>query len=121
MKKSPLARMKEVHGSKEKLVEALVAFPEGVLDRPEADDKDAWKKQLQSASNAKLMRLHAMGSDVSKRFGSKEKLVDALLGLQKRGKDADFRAKLVTLPIGKLLDRYKSVERASREAQAAKK
>jgi hypothetical protein len=48
-------------------------------------------------------------------------LVDALLGLQKRGKDQDFRSKLVTLPIGKLYDRYISVERAQKRAQASKK
>jgi len=119
MKKSPLAQVKDSFGSKEKLVDALVSLPEGVLDR--AEDKDAWKQQLLTAANAKLLKLHTVGSQVSKRFGSKEKLVDALLGLQKRGKDQDFRSKLVTLPIGKLYDRYLSVERSAKRAQASKK
>jgi hypothetical protein len=119
MKKSPLAQVKDSFGSKEKLVDALVSLPEGVLDRGE--DKDAWKQQLLTAANTKLLKLHTVGSQVSKRFGSKEKLVDALLGLQKRAKDQDFRAKLATLPIGKLYDRYLSVERATKRAQPSTK
>ena len=75
MKKSPLAQVKDSFGSKEKLVDALVSLPEGVLDRGE--DKDAWKQQLLTAANTKLLKLHTVGSQVSKRFGSKEKLVDA--------------------------------------------
>ena len=51
--KSPLAQVKETYGSKEKLVDALVGLPEGVLDR--SDDKDAWKQQLLTAANAKLL------------------------------------------------------------------
>lgn len=119
MKKSPLAQVKDSFGSKEKLVDALVSLPEGVLDR--AEDKDAWKQQLLSAANSKLLKLHSVGSSVAKQFGSKEKLVDALLKLQSRSKDQDFRSKLVTLPVGKLYDRFVSVERAAKRAQAAKK
>ena len=36
-------------------------------------------------------------------------------------KDQDFRTKLVSLPVGKLYDRFMSVERASKRAQASKK
>jgi hypothetical protein len=108
MKKSPLAQVKDSFGSKEKLVDALVSLPEGVLDRGE--DKDAWKQQLLTAANTKLLKLHTVGSQVSKRFGSKEKLVDALLGLQKRQQgpglprqagDAADRQAVRSLPVGR--------------------
>ena len=119
MKKSPLAQVKDSFGSKEKLVDALVSLPEGVLDR--ALDKAEWKQQLLTAANSKLLKLHNVGSEIAKRFGNKEKLVDALLKLQSRSKDQDFRTKLVSLPVGKLYDRFRSVERASKRAQASKK
>lgn len=118
MKKSPLALVNENHGSKEKLVEALVSLPDGVLDRPE--DKGAWKEQLQKAANSKLLKLFETGSAVAKRFGNKEKLVDTLLDFQRRGKDADFRAKLLVLPVGKLYDRLQTTERAVRREKTRK-
>jgi hypothetical protein len=116
MKKSPLILVKDQFGSKEKLVEALIALPESVFDRGD-DDKDAFRKRLLGAANAKLLRLHKTGKSVSERWGSKEKLVDAILDLRKRGKDQDFRTKLSTLPIGKLFDQVSALEKGSRKEQ----
>lgn len=113
MKKSPLILVKDQFGSKDKLVDALIALPESVFDRGE-DDKDAFRKRLLGAANAKLLRLHKTGKAVSDRWGSKEKLVDAILDLRKRGKDQDFRNKLSTLPIGKLFDQVSALEKAGR-------
>jgi len=119
MKKSPLALVKDQFGSKEKLVDALIALPESVLDRGEGgeEDKDAFRKRLLGAANAKLLRLHETGKAVSERWGSKEKLVDAILTLRHSSKDQDFRTKLSTLTIGKLYDQVTSLERAARRAQ----
>lgn len=114
MKKSPLILVKDQFGSKDKLVDALIALPESVFDRGD-DDKDAFRKRLLGAANAKLLRLHATGKAVSERWGSKEKLVDAILDLRKRGKDADYRTKLGTLPIGKLFDQVSALEKGSRK------
>ena len=114
MKKSPLILVKDQFGSKDKLVDALIALPESVFDRGE-DDKDAFRKRLLGAANAKLLRLHKTGKAVSERWGSKEKLVDAILDLRKRGKDQDFRNKLSTLPIGKLFDQMGALEKANRK------
>lgn len=117
MKKSPLSLVKEQFGSKEQLVDALTALPEGVLSRGE-DDKDAFRTRLLSAANSKLIRLHKMGRTVAERWGSKDKLVDALLLLQRRGKDEDYRNKLSSLPLGKLYDQFHSLERATKRAKA---
>lgn len=119
MKKSPLTQVKDQFGSKDKLVDAIVALPEGVLDRDE--DKDAFRTRLLTAANSKLLRLHTLGKQVAERFGSKDKLVDALLVLKRRGKDQDYRTKLATLPIGKLFDQYSSLERSTRRTSAARK
>ena len=83
-----------------------------------AEDKDAFKKRLQGASNAKLLRLHKTGKSVTDRFGSKAKLVDAILDLHKRSKDQDYRTKLSTLPLGKLFDQVSSLEKSARRAAA---
>lgn len=119
MKKSPLSRVKEEFGTKDKLVEALIALPASVLERGDGEDKDVFEKRLRAAANTKLLRLHQMGQTISKRWGSKEGLVDALLTLQKRGKDKDYRTKLSAMPIGKLYDRVTSIERTSRRSARA--
>lgn len=123
MKKSPLAQVKEQFGSKEKLVDALIALPASVVERGEEadEDKDAFKKRLQGASNAKLLRLHKTGKSVSDRFGSKAKLVDAILDLHKRSKDQDYRNKLSTLPLGKLFDQVSALEKAAKRSSKAAK
>lgn len=116
MKKSPLAQVKEQFGSKEKLVDALIGLPASVIERPadEGEDKDAFRHRLLVAPNSKLLRLHRVGKSVSDRWGSKEKLVDAILDLRRRSKDKDYRTKLVTLPLGKLFDQVSSLENAAK-------
>lgn len=126
MKKSPLAQVKEQFGSKEKLVDALIGLPASVIERSadEGEDKDAFRHRLLVASNTKLLRLHRIGKSVSDRWGSKEKLVDAILTMRSRSKDKDYRSKLVTLPLGKLFDQVSTLENAAKrvagQAQAQK-
>mgnify|MGYP000081214887 CR=1 FL=1 len=117
MKKSPLAQVKEQFGSKEKLVDALVGLPASILEG--GDDKDALRKRLAAAANTKLLRLFAVGTAIEKRFGGKEQLVDGLLTLAKRSKDGDYRGKLLTLPLAKLHDMYRSLERRTKRAEKA--
>ena len=119
MKKSPLSLVKEKFGEKEKLVDALLAMPSSIVERGE--DQDAARKTLLSAANSKLLRMHNTGSAVAKRFGSKDKLVDAILTLQKRGKDADYRNSLGNVSVGKLYDRLTVLERGARRDAAAAK
>jgi hypothetical protein len=133
MKKSPLAQVNEQFGSKEKLVDALIALPESVVERPAEDDKDAFRHRMLTAANAKLLRLHRVGRQVSETLrlqatsnqasvaGSKAKLVDAILDLRRRSKDADYRTKLNSLPLGKLYDQVSVLEAATKRASGQAK
>ncbi len=67
-KKSPLQVVKETFGSKDKLVDAIV----GMADRGD-ESADELRTRLTSASNAKLLRLHAALAETRDRFGGKAK------------------------------------------------
>lgn len=117
MKKTPLLVVKEQFGSKDKLVDAVhkLSSAELWLDRVNS------VKGLGKVSNAKLLRLHAMLTDVKKRFGSRDKLVGAILTLEKRVKDAGFQSRLAKYPLPRLLDLHASAEkRAAKSKPAAK-
>src|SRR5262249_33658596 len=75
-------------------------------------------KGLAHVSNAKLLRLHALFTEVKEKFGTREKLIEAILELQKRTKDVGLRQKLSEWPVPRLYDAYKST--AKRIGVAAK-
>lgn len=101
MKKTPLSRVNEEFGGKDKLVDAIVSAVEH-----EGEDKGALKKRLLAASNTKLMRLLQTAQQV-KQLGGKGKLVDAVAEKQGKAKDKDYRSKLEGYTIGRLLDMYR--------------
>jgi hypothetical protein len=84
------------------------------LDRTNAD------KGLARASNAKLLRLHATLEDAKKRFGSRDKLIAALLELEKRVKDAGYKARLSEFSLPRLIDLHDAAARRSKRAEKAK-
>src|SRR5580700_1503769 len=102
--KTPLSVVKEKFGDKAKLVEALEKLT----------GEDLWvartnkDKGLAHVSNAKLLRLHATFSEVKEKFGTREKLIDAILEQMKRTKDAGMRQHLSAWPVPRLYDAYKS-------------
>jgi hypothetical protein len=112
MANTPLQIVKDKFKDKAGLITAVKGLmsDELWLDRLNAD------KGLDSVSNAKLLRLHAVLSEVKKQFGSRAKLVDAVLGQAKRVKDADFKATLQRLPTPRLLEILKVAERAKKRA-----
>lgn len=124
MSKSPLAITKEKFGDKAKLIAAVEAL---------ATD-DLWLKRtrkeegLEHVSNAKLLRLHATFSAVKDQFGTREKLVSAILELEKRTKDDGYKSRLTAYPVPRLFDLYKSTKKRkgaagadSAKAEATKK
>lgn len=112
MKKSPVSVVKERFSSKDKLVEAVqkLATSDLWLDRVNAT------KGLAKVSNQKLLKLHTVLTDAQKRFGSRDKLIGAILELSKRSKDAGYSARLKKAALPELLDLHASVERASKRA-----
>jgi hypothetical protein len=102
--KSPLARMKEEFGDKEKLVEAVQKLGGDDLWVARTNEN----KGLAHVSNAKLLRLHRVLSEVKEKFGTREKLVDAILELEKRTKDAGYKQRLSAWPVPRLWDTYRS-------------
>lgn len=114
MKKSPLSVTKERFQSKEKLVEAVqkLATEDLWLDRVSS------AKGLARISNAKLVRLHDILSQVKRDFGSRAKLIDAILALEKRVKDAGYKTRLEKFPLPRLLDEHRAASRRQKKSEA---
>jgi hypothetical protein len=111
--KTPLALVKEKFGEKAKLVDVLEKLT----------GEDLWvsrtnkDKGLAHVSNSKLLRLYATFSAVKEKFGTREKLIEAVLELERRGKDAGLRQRLSEWPVPRLFDAYRSA--AKRQAPPA--
>jgi hypothetical protein len=112
--KNPLARVKEQFKDKASLVAAVEKLA----------GTDLWLartnkgKGLAHVSNAKLLRLHATFTEVKAKFGTRDKLVAAVLDLEKRSKDTGLLHKLSEWPVPRLFDAYKSATRRSAAAAA---
>ncbi len=113
--KSPLARVKEQFGDKEKLVAAVEKLGGDDLWVARTNEN----KGLAHVSNAKLLRLHSVLSEVKEKFGTREKLVDAILELEKRTKDAGYKQRLSAWPVPRLYDTYRSTAKRHGAASAA--
>jgi hypothetical protein len=123
MKKSPLAIVKDKFGEKKKLVEAVkaLATEELWLGRTNAD-RDGGDKGLERVSNAKLLKLHETLTTVKEKFGTRAKLIDAILETEKRTKDAGYKSRLEAHPVPRLFDHYRSAKkRAGAHAAPAAK
>ena len=112
LKKSPLARVKDDFGGKDKLVDKLV----GVLDTGDGS-KDDLRKTLLGVANRKLIRLHAVATR-TKEAGGHDKLVTTTAERLNRGKDKDYVTKLDTLSDARLLDMLSIAERKAKVAAA---
>jgi hypothetical protein len=90
MPKSPLASVTERFKNKDALVEAVkaMATDELWIDRVNGD------KGLPHISNRKLLHLHDVLASVKKEYGTRAKLIDAIIANEKRAKDAGYRARL---------------------------
>jgi hypothetical protein len=112
LKKSPLERVKDEFGGKDKLVDKIV----GVLDAGDLS-KDELRKKLLGVANGKLIRLHSVATR-TKQAGGHDKLVAATAEKLRHGKDKDYVAKLDGYSDAKLLDLLSAAEGAQ-SAQAA--
>ncbi len=113
MEKTPLALVKERFGDKAKLVAAVekLATQDLWLDRVNED------KGLGRVSNAKLIRLHDALEDAKKRFGSRTKLIAAILDVEKRTKDEGYKARLEGYPLPRLVDIHDASQKRAKGAE----
>lgn len=113
MKKSPFQEVQERFGSKADLVKEIRALVEKT-DLFVAKFNET--KGPDRVSNAKLLRLHRLATEVQEKFGSREKLIDAVLELEGRIKDKDYRKRFERYTLGRLWDVYRSADRRRRNA-----
>jgi hypothetical protein len=110
---SPLARVKEEFGGKDKLVDKLV----GLVDAGD-ESKDDLRRRLLGAANSKLLRLHVVATKV-KEQGGHDKLAAAAAAGVGHGKDKDYVAKIGTFSNGRLVDMLEAAERSAKRKSAA--
>jgi hypothetical protein len=104
--KTPLATVKESHGDKAKLVASLEKLAKDLwLDRTNKN------KGLGHVANSKLLRLHGIFTAVKEKFGTRDKLIDAILEVEKRSKDEGYKTRLAKYPVPRLWDMYRSKTR----------
>ena len=113
-KQSPLARVKDQFGSKDKLIAKLV----GLIDAREGESKDEHKARLLRVSNAKLLHLLGLGERV-KALGGRDAIVAKIAELRGQAKDHEYTDSLKRRTLGVLVDLHDSVSR--RAAGKAKK
>jgi hypothetical protein len=120
MKKSPLAIVKEKFGDKAKLVEAVKALAtEDLWLARTAGDRQQGDRDLANVSNAKLLRLHGVLSEVKTKFGTRKNLIDELLATEKRSRDAGLRKRLEAYPVPRLYDLFQSAKKRAKAREAA--
>lgn len=109
MKKSPMTIVKERFGSKEELANKLIPR----LDRLDADESsEDFERRLRTASNRKLLRLWEAEERVQKEFGSRDKLIDAIMTLKFAGKpEAAYRTRLERYAKTRLLELHAQLSR----------
>jgi len=116
MKTSPLQAVKERFGDKEKLVAAVKALATEELWLSAVNEV----KGLERVSNAKLLRLHETLSQVKKDFGNRGGLIDSILALAKRQKDAGLKGRLERLPTPRLVDMHGTAARRAKTTEKTK-
>jgi hypothetical protein len=110
---SPLARVKEEFGTKDKLVDKLL----GLVDAGD-ESKDDLRRRLLGAANSKLLRLHVVASKV-KEQGGHDKLAAAAAAGVGHGKDKDYVTKLESFSNGRLVDILEAANRRAKRKSAA--
>jgi len=121
---TPQTKLKSKFESKEKLVAAVKALTTDELWIPRLNQDRGGNKGLDQVSNSKLLRLHATLSAVKAKFGTRVKLVDAVLEAEGRVKDTGYRSRLEAYTVPRLFDLYTAKDRkatAAKKAATAKK
>ena len=114
--KTPLGVVKDRFGSKQDLVAAVEKLSSSDLfDSSRLSEEGGFAH----VSNAKLVRLHDLLETTKKEFGSRAKLVESVLELENRSNDTDFKTKLGTYSLGRLVDAHRSATRRAKNNASA--
>lgn len=114
MPSSPLQHVKDNFGSKKDLIAAVKSLASGDtwLDRLNQE------KGLERVSNRKLLRLHAVLTEVKEDHGSRQALISKILEAEQRPQDLDYKSRFSGWPTPRLLDFLKSMELRQRRSGA---
>ncbi|MBK7394768.1 MAG: hypothetical protein IPJ34_00315 [Myxococcales bacterium] len=117
MAKTPSQIVKEKFGDKKKLVEAVQKFVGDALWVPRLNES----KGLAHVSNAKLLRLLDTFTTVETKWGTRAKLIDAVIEAAGKTKDTGFRTSIEGWPVPRLLDAHQSYARRNGKAKTEAK
>ena len=115
-KQTPFGKMKESFGEKSKLVEAVKGFMTEDLWLGRQSSDRGGSRGLEHVSNSKLLRLHAVFTEVKEKFGTRAKLIDEILTAENRAKDQGLKKRLEGYPVPRLYDVYKSLKKRAKAA-----
>lgn len=113
---TPLQQVKSRFETKANLVEAVEKLMTDDLWIPRLSSDRDGAKGLANVSNKKLLRLHDVLTEVKNEFGSRAKLIDAVMEVEGRAKDADYRTRLEAYAVPRLYDQYKSGKKRAAKA-----
>lgn len=99
-KKSPLHRVREEFGSKEKLAAKVIE----ILDRPEDEEAEEFEHRVNTMSNRKLLRLYEANQTLSSKYDSREDLVEKIVRARFPGGNEDYLNKIGGYSVPRLLD-----------------
>jgi hypothetical protein len=114
---TPLSRRTAAFGSKADLITKLKGLATEDLWVGRMNDDRSWS----AISNAKLMRLHDVLTLVKEKYGTRAKLIDALIAAHGRSKDADYKKHFETWPVPRLVDALRSAEKRNGAKKAVEK
>lgn len=100
--KTPKQLLTEKFGTRQDLVAKLA---------PLLGASDVEKRKLAGTTNAKLLRIYEVAQEVSKKFGGKSGLIDAIQKLQFAGGKANdgWREKMSGLTVKRLFDKHRQL------------
>ncbi len=113
MKKSPIQQVHAKFEDKAKLVAAVQALATAELWIDRLNET----KGLAKVSNKKLLHLHSVLSTVKERWGSRAKLINSILELEKRTKDDGYKTRLERLSTPSLLDEHGAASKRAKRAE----
>ena len=105
MAKTPKQRVAEAFDGRESLVKAILKL---------TGQGDEARGRLMGTTNAKLLRIHEVASQVDSTFGGKGGLIDAMEALQfshtkKKKANAGWREKMEGYTVKRLLDMHRQL------------